>query len=1147
MKRILQQYTLVFLLLGTILPLMAQNGSIRQQGYWTLGLNGGWAYQQSDAQALVGDGRGFGLTLGKNLYYRPGAALSFDLRGRFLYANMYGLDGTRTEGIMNNSTVNGEGGIDYLSDPGFVYYNHNTKLGELGLEGVFHLNRLRERTNWDISLFGGIGLDLYSTKNDWLKNGGTYGTDFANLDANASVSSTRSTLSGLLDGDYETRADGFDNGAKLNFMPDLGLEAYYWLTPRFALGAGHKVTFTTNDVLDGQMWTNGNTATAENDIYHYTSLGAKWIIEGGRRMNEPLIQITEPSINPYTSSVSDGFVKARIKHVNNPNQVSCKVNGRSTRFDLYGENFSTNFPLRTGRNEVVIYAKNEAGSDQKSVIIIWEGTIIDTPPPPPPAGPIITYINPPRPDFTANRSDFQVEASVENVRSQRDIAISFNGRRVSNFNFDQRTGRIRFPVTLRSGRNDVVIRVRGASREAEAAANIYLEQAQQRPTVRITQPRDRSETNQSRINVSADLTNVESKYDIKFILNGRVSNSFQYDNRGRLTSTVNLKRGRNTIRVEASNRAGQASDEVTVTYDDYTPPVIQQPSVRITNIDPPRASDCRTTVNAVIQNIDRKGDISFTVNGQRISNFNFNPSSGLFTSSLNVDRGRNEFVISARNSQGRDEDRSSVTCSGLNSGGGDAKPTVDITQPSQQSTTTNTAKATVKAKVGNVTSKSDITVYLNGQRLSNFTYSTSSKIVTANVDLKSGNNEVLVRAKNKAGQAEDGVAIRYIRQVDLPSPKPPTVKITAPANNSATTTASSTVKATITNISTKTGITLTVNGKSTNFSYTSGKLSAPVSLKEGNNSIKITVKNSDGQDSDAITVKYNKPVVVPKPTVSITSPGNNSTVQKNNITVKATIKNAKKNEVTYTLNGTKQTNFTLSGTSFSAPAKLKNGRNTILIKATNAGGTASQTVTVNYKAPASLPKPTVKFTQPSRAGSQTDKTSYVVKAIVNNIKGKAGIVFTVNGKQNNNFIYDARAKEMKATITLKEGKNTFSIKATNASGSTTEETNLTLKRKVTTPSIAKPVVKIESVSQPIIDPMDPNPSNKSTILAKITGVTDRNAVTLLVNGKKITNFDFTARGGTFKAVVSLSSGENKIILRATNKAGSGQDTTTVNY
>jgi len=230
MRDIIIKIAALFLLLG-IGNLQAQEiNNVRQPGYWTLGINGGWAYQQSDVRSQF-NGYGVGLTLAKNMAYRPGGHLSLDLR---------------TTAIENNTALNGSGSLDYRevsNGPGFVYSNYNTRLGELSAEAVIHLNRLRENTNWDVSVYGGIGLDIYNTRINQLNGTETYSDQYLAIEPGASISTARSTLKSVLDDSYETLGDEFGGSLKAGIMPSLGVEAYYWLTPRFAAGFGHRAIF----------------------------------------------------------------------------------------------------------------------------------------------------------------------------------------------------------------------------------------------------------------------------------------------------------------------------------------------------------------------------------------------------------------------------------------------------------------------------------------------------------------------------------------------------------------------------------------------------------------------------------------------------------------------------------------------------------------------------------------------------------------------------------------------------------------------------------------------------------------------------------------------------------------------------------------
>ncbi|MCB0642886.1 MAG: hypothetical protein KDC44_14655, partial [Phaeodactylibacter sp.] len=312
-------------------------------GYYTLGLNGGWSYQSSDVRANL-NGFGLGLTLGRSLYHQPGSPVSFDLRGRFLYARQYGLDPTRSYDIGSNTALNGTQTLDYtqypsdLNEPqGFVFQNHRTDVGELSLEAVLTANRLREQTGILASIYGGVGLDWYRTRIDQSDNlGQAYYKGYSDLGPETSKGAALKSLRNeVLDGIYETNADDFENYGKLGIMPSLGIELGYYLTPTFALTAGHRLTFAGTDLLDGQQW-----ADNQNDLYHYTSLGLQWNISTGKshtKGTKPGITLMEPDRNPSYTSDPNAFLRARIQHVNSSADVTLRLNGQPVNFTFNDE------------------------------------------------------------------------------------------------------------------------------------------------------------------------------------------------------------------------------------------------------------------------------------------------------------------------------------------------------------------------------------------------------------------------------------------------------------------------------------------------------------------------------------------------------------------------------------------------------------------------------------------------------------------------------------------------------------------------------------------------------------------------------------------------------------------------------------------
>ena len=117
MRLFLQIFVLMLSILATSVSLRGQQFSQPlNSGYWIFGLNTGKAYQSSDVKSSA-SGYGLGLTVGKNIYYKPGATLDFGVRSRFSYNQTKGLSPIRNYNIANNTAVNGLEGLDYTSFP----------------------------------------------------------------------------------------------------------------------------------------------------------------------------------------------------------------------------------------------------------------------------------------------------------------------------------------------------------------------------------------------------------------------------------------------------------------------------------------------------------------------------------------------------------------------------------------------------------------------------------------------------------------------------------------------------------------------------------------------------------------------------------------------------------------------------------------------------------------------------------------------------------------------------------------------------------------------------------------------------------------------------------------------------------------------
>ena len=1043
--------------------LSAQNsttiiGDPLRQGYYTFGINGGLAYQSSDVKSQPFDGFGLGLTLAKNYYYRPGSWMRFDLRGRLLYSQSYGADSKANYGIQYNNALNGTPrfgdnfSVNYLDANAskFVFNNHKTYLGEFGLEGVLMFNRLRERTKWVVSLYGGINLDWYNVCIDQMDGTGLYSSKYLNALNTGNTSVT--TLESFRDGLYETVGDGFNTKyGKLRIMPSLGLEVGRELMPHFIVGVGHKINFTGVDNFDGQKWENNNTASTDKDLHHYTYLQLLWEFNAHqKKLSPPIIEFVQPEYSPYISNSQTFEVIANVKNVNSAADVQMNVNENGTAFNFSkAGRLSRTIQLRKGSNEVVIKASNLAGSDQKSVTIIYNETAE------PEIGyPTVRFTNPPSTPYTVQQSSFVINADATNISSNQDVSLFINGRSIP-ANYDNRNRVISASTQLVEGTNNVRVVVKNKKGQAEANATINYEKRIDRPDVRFTNPSySPFETDNNFISLRAKTTNVGSRNDIQYEVNGNRSSDFNFDaNRGDWTASIRLREGENNIRLNVFNNSGSAEDNVVIIYRRVIvpppppPPTQYRPTVKITNIDSPVSENgtCRSNIRATIRNVEKASDIQFIVNGRSISNFNYSAYNESFSATAILTEGNNSIKIRASNRAGSDEDNGNVN--GCKKEIPIVAPVVTITDPSEISKTVETNNYTLTATVINVNSSNEISLKVNGSPQS-FNYNSYSKVLTSNLNLVGGGNSIVLKATNNGGSDQKTVDLRYLK---APVVLRPIVKIEQPANESTTTNSTVDFKGKATNIGTNDIIELTLNDKkiqNVSINKVNKMITNRITLDEGKNVIKLFGKNQAGSDEASVVI-YKE--------------------------------------------------------------KIKE----------------------------EIPKPVIQFIVPNVSGTKTTNSLQDIVATVKNVNSENNIQVTNNGR-NTRFSYNPANNTITLKVSLNEGPNIVLISATNSAGKTNAETMI-----IKEASVQKPVVLINSVSTPVASPRKPEVGASSFIgNAKNVSVAQ---ISLIVNNKPITNFNYNATTGVINCTIELIRGTNNIKLSATNAAGTDEKTTVVNF
>ena len=1070
--------------------------------------------------------------------------------------------------------------LDYTqpSGPGYVYANHRTHVGELAGELLFSFNRLKENHNVHLGLYGGIGLDWSYTELDQAGEfGGQYNVLYESIDPSATTGSILNTLESGRDGIFETTADDQNSWGRLGFMPSVGFELGYWVHPRVLLYGGHRVTFSLDDYLDGQRFDNAGALTDDNDLYHYTNLGLRFVVEPGRSdLCDPDIAFTRPRYSPFTTRRTNYRVEAELGCPTLTNaDIVATFNGRNFYDFSYSaeqDYFAAELPLQLGKNTFTVRANGPGGSDQQTMVIYREAeqttpaprpTPNPTPVPGNPTAPTqdrapdVRFTRPDRTNSVADNRYQTVRATVRNVDRRSDIQFYVNGFAVTNFSFNANTDRFEAQIELRDGRNNLQLTATNSAGTDRDNATIELNTCtERRPVISTLRLSDDG-------SITARMTNVTDRNQIELQYNNRRVTSYDYNrSSGRLTARVDLRDGRNEVRLQVQNCAG--SDERTnrLDYDDCREPA---PSVRIDSWSVAAQSPGQPvsdvgTLRATARNVADRQDIVLTLNGKRVTDFDYQPGSGRITALVKLTDGRNSIRVAVSNCAGSDDTERNFDYDGCT----DLSPAVMITSlaiPSQSPGQPPSDRATLRAETSDVRRKSDITLRLNGQRTTDFDFNSSTGRITAIFKLRDGRNVAEIEVTNCAGTAEDE---NFIDFSDCTEARPtarivslalPTQSPGQPVSDKAT------LRAETTGISRKADITLRLNGQRTtdfDFNSSTGRITAIFKLSSGRNSVSVRVENCAGADSADRNLDFEEQQT-PAPEVRITSPRNGSATDESRVSFEGRVENAQQRDLTLRLNGNTIRDFAYRNGRVTATLSLQEGPNRIELRASNAGGSDAATANVTYRKPApKVQQPSVSFTKPGRSGQSTTNARYTFKATSREISAKSQVSVELNGSRVRSFSFSPRNGSITFTSNLEQGSNQVRITVTNDAGSATATTTVT--RKADRPdssqrpgkgspgkdelSAPNPTVNITSFSLPAQSPGQA-PSNQATLRATLTNVSRTRDVQVLVNGRAIRNYQYNTRTGALVATIAIGSGKTTVVVKANTTGGRAQDSRTI--
>jgi hypothetical protein len=571
------------------------------------------------------------------------------------------------------------------------------------------------------------------------------------------------------------------------------------------------------------------------------------------------------------------------------------------------------------------------------------------------------------------------------------------------------------------------------------------------PSVNITDPStDPYRTESSTHTIKAIVTNVSGPDDISFFQNGYPNNSFTYNvNTRTFLANVRLREGENGFRIKATNQTATAEDLVSITLDVPHEVVIPAPRVEFTSPWQSRvtSSSERIDVTARVKNISSKENIQLTLNG-RTSSFDYDPASGLVKTGVMLNEGDNDLLITGSNESGSAQDQLTVY---FNNSETVALPTVRFTNPVVPIEVSNN-RFPLRAVTQNVRRRNDVTMAINGIRISNFSYSENG-VVSVDLLLADGVNTIEITAENEAGYASDGTSITYREPVyydpvyqdpvhhdPVVRNSPPVINIITPATYPfRTNEPSGELHATVLNVNSKENILLNINGFNTrdfNFNNSTKVLTTRFALREGSNVVTINAQNEAGSDvKDQVFIKGKETLPCTQPIIRLIDPARGSiSTNLQTYVVQAEIRNITNvSQLRLLVNGRSVT-FNFNNNFLSSTISLASGLNTISLNARNECGEASASASISSnpvvkEEPCVPPAISFAVNEVSR-----DDATHELRGSVTGVKNKADISLTLDGRANNGFQFVPSTGNLSSRFKLAPGSHTIVVTANNACG-----------------------------------------------------------------------------------------------------------------
>ena len=560
----------------------------------------------------------------------------------------------------------------------------------------------------------------------------------------------------------------------------------------------------------------------------------------------PVVKITSTTGTITSTSYQ---LLASVTNVTASSQVSVKVNGVSQSFNLLNGKITANLTLQSGSNTIVVTGTNTCGKDAKTIAVTSN----------PCQAPKLTLVSPLGTTVMTVNSNYDLSLKATGSVLQKNISVKLNGNSIP-FNFNSSTKMLTVNVAnLTNGVNTVQVSVSNACGNDVVNYKITANLCTSPKVVLTTSSFSKVIVVKSlSYGFTGTVSGITNKNGVALLVNNKPVSFSVSASTGKVSASLLLKEGLNSIVLSATNTCGADSKTLKVEARTCETPVLSALSPKLIT----STENTTQTFTLSAKGIGSANEITVRLNGMLVSKLYSNGK--ITVKNVSLKMGINTLVVTASNKCGTDKVTYSVTRKACN------KPNVKLLSTNSN---VNTLAFPYSATVTGVSSKQDVVLKVNNKVVS-FNLNIKTGQVTSAIVLVEGNNTILLTATNKCG------TVSKTHTVKATTCKQPEIKVAYPTNTSITTANSTfTILAIGINV-TQSEIKVTNNGANIPFTFnsTNGKITVAVTnMSQGVNNIKIKGTNPCGSSEVNYVLTYTGSAKS-----GTTSPGTGGKTQKRN-------------------------------------------------------------------------------------------------------------------------------------------------------------------------------------------------------------------------------------------------------------------------